>query len=322
MHDTSLVLSDHAVAIGRTYGIGPPIREMILVARGEQGRVWRLDTDYGAFAIKELIIRQTPADATADAAYQEVVRATGAVPMPRPIRTPDDRVVVDLADYQLRAYEWVDVLVMDRSFDPATVGATMAAIHRVPYAPARPLIGWYTEPVGASRWRQLLEESKTAAAPFVDALDSEISELLRLETLLEPPASLQSCHRDLWADNMLPTVAGGLCVIDWENCGLADPAQELPMAMIDFGLGDQRRIAELYLSYLDAGGPARISGFGSFTMVIAQFGHFWESAIISYLATDASEERAHSLDRIAELLNPPLRVTHLEEMLDTIASAR
>jgi len=34
------------------------------------------------------------------------------------------------------------------------------------------------------------------------------------------------------------------------------------------------------------------------------------------------EEKAHSLDRIAELLNPPLRVTHLEEMLDTIASAR
>ena len=85
------MLSDHAVAIGRSYGVGSPIREMILVARGEQGRVWRLDTDHGSFAIKELIIRQTPADAFADAAYQEVVRATGAVRMPRPIRTPDDR---------------------------------------------------------------------------------------------------------------------------------------------------------------------------------------------------------------------------------------
>ena len=112
------MLSDHAMIIGRMYGVGDPVDEMVLVARGEQGRVWRLDTHHGAFAIKELIIRQTPADASADAAYQEVVRATGAVPMPRPIRTPDDRVVVDLADYQLRAYEWVDVLTMDRSFDP------------------------------------------------------------------------------------------------------------------------------------------------------------------------------------------------------------
>jgi hypothetical protein len=57
-------------------------------------------------------------------------------------------------------------------------------------------------------------------------------------------------------------------------------------------------------------------------MVIAQFGHFWESAIARYLSTDAVEDKAHSLDRIAELLNPPLRVTQLEEMLDTVASVR
>jgi hypothetical protein len=57
-------------------------------------------------------------------------------------------------------------------------------------------------------------------------------------------------------------------------------------------------------------------------MVIAQFGHFWESAIARYLSTDAAEDKAHSLDRIAELLNPPLRVTQLEEMLDTVASVR
>ena len=36
-----------------------------MVARGEEGRVSRLDTETGAFAIKELIIRQTPADAVA-----------------------------------------------------------------------------------------------------------------------------------------------------------------------------------------------------------------------------------------------------------------
>jgi hypothetical protein len=45
-------------------------------------------------------------------------------------------------------------------------------------------------------------------------------------------------------------------------------------------------------------------------------------AITTYLRTNPAEERAHSLDRIAELLSPPLRVEHLEEMLDTIASLR
>ena len=92
------------------------------------------------------------------------------------------------------------------------------------------------------------------------------------------------------------------------------------MTMIDYAFGDQHRIAELYLSYLEAGGPARVRGYGSFTMAIAQFGHFWESAITAYLSTNVTEDKAHNLDRIAELLSPQLRVTHLEEMLDTIAA--
>jgi thiamine kinase-like enzyme len=226
------------------------------------------------------------------------------------------------AGHQVRAYEWVDLLATDTGLDPAVVGATLAAVHQVHYAPARPLIGWYTEPVGASRWTQLLDEAMATDAPFAEALGVEITELLRLEALIEPPVNLQNCHRDLWADNILPTPAGGVCVIDWENCGLADPAQELPMAMIDFAFGDQRRLAELYMSYVEAGGAGRVTGYGSFTMVIAQFSHFWESAITAYLSTNAAEVKAHSLDRIAELLNPSLRVAHLEEMLDTIASIR
>jgi hypothetical protein len=94
------------------------------------------------------------------------------------------------------------------------------------------------------------------------------------------------------------------------------------MAMIDFAFGDQRRLAELYLRYVEAGGPGRVTGYGSFTMVIAQFSHFWELAITTYLSTSAAEVKAHSLDRIAELLNLQLRVEHFGEMLDTIASIR
>ena len=94
-------------------------------------------------------------------------------------------------------YEWVDVLGMDPNLDPSLVGETLAAIHQVHYAPARPLIGWYTDPVGAPRWAELLQDSKAAGAPFADALDAEISELLRLEALIEPPTNLQNCHRDL-----------------------------------------------------------------------------------------------------------------------------
>jgi Ser/Thr protein kinase RdoA (MazF antagonist) len=318
---TSSILSEHAATIASAYGLGKPVPGMIMAARGEQGRIWRLDTDTGPYAIKELIIRQAEVDAAADVAYQEVVLATGEVPMPRPIRTVAGKVLVDLAGHQVRTYEWVDLLAIDRTLDPAIIGAMVAAIHRIHHAPARPLIGWYTEPVGEPRWRQLLEDSQAAAAPFAEALAAELPELLALEALLEPPRNLRSCHRDLWADNILQTPTGGLCVIDWENCGLADPAQELPMVLIDFAFHDQQRIAKLYQAYLESGGSARVAGYGAFTMVIAQFGHFWEMAINSYLAPKAPGDKAHNLDRIAELVGEPLRVTDIEEMLDTIAVA-
>jgi hypothetical protein len=237
--------------------------------------------------------RQTPDDAAADVAYREAMLASGAVPMPRPIRTVAGQVLVDVAGYQVRAYEWVDLLAMDPDLDPAVVGATLAAIHQVHYAPPR--------------CRSSRRGDHRATAP--GSHDRAAYE----------PAELSS---RLVGRHILPTPTAEVWVIDWENCGLADPAQELPMAMIDFAFGDQRRITELYLSYLETGGPTRVSGYGTFTMVIAQFSHFWELAVTAYISTNAAEDKAHSLDRIAELLNPPLRVAHLEEMLDTIASIR
>jgi hypothetical protein len=54
------------------------------------------------------------------------------------------------------------------------------------------------------------------------------------------------------------------------------------MAMIDFAFGDQRRIAELYLSYLETGGPARVSGYSSFTMVMGTT--TWAGAQVSHHA--------------------------------------
>jgi hypothetical protein len=111
------VLSDHATTLANAYGLGLPVTEMIMVARGEQGRVWRFDTDTGGFAIKELVVRQTAADAAADVSYQEAVLACGAVPMPRPIRTVTGQVLVDVAGHQVRAYEWVALLAVDRDLD-------------------------------------------------------------------------------------------------------------------------------------------------------------------------------------------------------------
>ena len=82
-------------ALAATFGLGRDGRLTGPVARGEQGQVWRLDTERGAFAVKDPFVEMSPAAALADADYQDAVLAAG-VPMPEPLRTPDGRVLVEV----------------------------------------------------------------------------------------------------------------------------------------------------------------------------------------------------------------------------------
>jgi Ser/Thr protein kinase RdoA (MazF antagonist) len=296
---------------------------MVLAARGEQGRIWRLDTDRGSFAVKEQLVRQQPADAALDTAYQEAIAAAGTVSLPRPVRTGAGDVLLDCGPHRVRVHEWVDLLPEDTMFDPRVIGSTVAAIHRVPHTPVRPLSGWYTDPVGNDRWTELLDRARAVGAPFTAAFAEEIPYLVELEGLITMPTTLQMCHRDLWSDNLPPMASGGVCVIDWENCGLEDPAQELPMLLFSFGSGDADRTRDLYGAYLAAGGPGRLSRRGDFTMVIAQFGHFWQQSVTTYLDPDTADDvKAHSLGRIHESLSTPLRVDHIDQVLDWVAGVR
>ena len=112
----------HGPAIAAAFDLGDAATLTGPVARGEQGQVWRLDTERGAFAVKDPFIEMSAADALADADYQDAVRAAG-VPMPQPLRTPDGRVLVEVAGAPARVYRWVDVLPKQRRLDPEVVGA-------------------------------------------------------------------------------------------------------------------------------------------------------------------------------------------------------
>jgi Ser/Thr protein kinase RdoA (MazF antagonist) len=308
-----------ANGVAAAFGFGTPIGDLTPVARGEQGTVWKLDTDRGSYAIKEPFEPQTEADARADVAFQEAVLAQSEVSMPHPIRTPAGSVLAAVAARQVRAYQWVDLLPSDTRSDPELVGRTVAGIHRVRYQPARPLHPWYVDPVGAPVWQELSRRISAANAPFADAFAAEIPQLIELESLLQPPRSLQNCHRDLFADNILPLAEGGICVIDWENCGLEDPSHELGVVMFDFTVGNPDRSSQLYGAYVDAGGSGRLFDRGDFSMLIAQFGHFYESAALEWLDPASSDEdRHHALGRFEELFRTPLTVDRIDELLDAV----
>jgi Ser/Thr protein kinase RdoA (MazF antagonist) len=287
------------------------------VARGEEGQVWRLETTRGAWAVKEAFDPLDEPEIAEATAFQEAASRAG-VATPAVVRTLAGEVVLACAATHVRVYEWVDLGRPDRLVDPVAVGRLLASIHLVGFDGTNPVDAWYTQPVGALRWRELAAAMGAARGPHADALAALCDELIAVEGWIVPPRDLVTCHRDLWADNVLPTLSGELCVIDWDNCGLADPSHELALVLCEFGADEAARAEALYRSYVDAGGPGRVRGRGDFSMVIAQIGHIGESALATWLdpGTPAAE-RDRQVPRIEEFVT--LAVTR--EVIDGVLAA-
>jgi aminoglycoside phosphotransferase (APT) family kinase protein len=307
-----------AADLARCFGLGRAARLSDgPVARGKQGLVWRLDTSDGGWAVKVPFDRSSEDEVRSATVFQEAACAAG-VPAPQVRRTTEGRVFATLGGRQVRLYEWVDLQAPDPGLDPARVGAVVAAMHRVPAPDLGPLDPWYHEPVGAERWDHLIGQLAEAGAPFAGRLAGLRDELVALESWIEPPETHRVCHRDLWADNVLPTADGGVCVIDWENSGSADPSQELGCVLFEFARADPGRVRALTGAYREAGGPATVNRRGHFSMLIAQLGHITEIAGTDWLQPNSrSPQRADSAAWIGEVLDEP----HTRELLQTILAA-
>ncbi len=249
--------------------------------------------------------------------FQEAAYTAG-VPTPQVRRTTEGGVFATMEGRQVRVYEWVDLRAPGSGLDPAQVGAVVAAIHQISGTDLGTLDPWNHEPVGADRWDQLFEQLAEAGAPFAGRLADLRDELVALESWIEPPQMLRTCHRDLWADNVLATANGGVCVIDWEDSGPADPSQELGCVLFEFARTDAGRARALTNAYWEAGGPATVNRRGHFSMLIAQLGHLTEIAATDWLEPNLrSPDRADSAAWIGEVLDEP----HTRELLDTLLGA-
>ena len=312
--------ADDATDVAERYSLGNAAALSGPVARGEVGQVWRLTTSRGTFAIKEQFDPFPEDEVREHAAFQEAAFAAG-INVPAVIRDRDGRPAAMFGDVQVRAFGWVDLHERTPDVDPAEVGSVIASIHRLPFAGRLPTDRWYTEPVGSDRWDALARRLHEASAPFAERFAAMRDELMALEELIEEPRDLRTCHRDLWADNVLQTLGGPLCVIDWENCGLADPAQELALVLFEFGMGSADRIRTIYDAYLDAGGPGRIDGAGTFSMLVAQLGHIGEDACSRWLDTSGTaDERARQAARADEFLTLSLTRRGIDEILDAVGA--
>ena len=293
------VVSD-AFGLGRAESLSEP------VARGELGQVRRLVTDQGVWAVKESFEPfddDDLASAESSGDFQLACWEAG-VPTPAP-RTSRGRHVVEVGGEQVRAYDWADLMDPDPWLGPQAVGALAAALHGVQRPPDGTVHPWFQAPLGQREWRAVLKASRGAGAPFADRLADVLPALVQVESILSPMEGVQTCHLDLWSDNLRRTPSGGLCVFDFDNAGPGDPSRELAMVVFEFGQGDAARQRRLYDAYREAGGPGRLTGRHDFAMTVAQLHHIGHRHLRMWLAARDDEGRARSLAGIDEFLGTP-----------------
>jgi Ser/Thr protein kinase RdoA (MazF antagonist) len=307
----------NAELIAEAYGLGGDAMLSGPVARGELGQIWRLESSQGAFAVKEWFEDFPENELLEGAAFQEAAEAA-RVPCPSVLRRRDGSILLDLAGTRTAVYEWVDLYDTDPNIDPANVGTLVATLHLVPYQGREPTDAWYTEPIGADRWDELVRELRGRRAPFAERLAEYRDELVALEALIVRPSNVRTCHRDLWANNLRATPGGELCLIDWDNAGDADPDGELALILFEFARGDADRARALHDAYVGAGGPGRVRGPSDFSMPIAQLNHIGERGCRLWLeaTTGATRDRAASL--VEEFVGEALTREGIARLLDWI----
>ena len=304
--------------IATAFDLGRVLQIADRPVRGLQGQVWRLRTTSGIWAVKESFVEITEDVTRGSDEFQEAARR-GGVPAPAVRVTADGHHVTEVDGVTIRVHSWVEIAGPDPMLAPAEVGAMLARLHRVVLPPDGPPHWWYTAPVGAATWDALVDQSQAVRAPFADGLAALRDDLVALEMIMTPMDPVQRCHLDLWADNVRRAADGGLCVIDWDNSGPADPSRELALLVYEFARTDPRRMAELYRAYQEHGGPGRLRTPSDFSMLAAQLGHIGSMHLRRWLDPAATgPERARALAGVQEFVADPLTPTVVSSILDAV----
>lgn len=307
-----------ATAIAEAFDLGGVGALSGPVARGQIAQIWRLETELGVFAVKDWFSEPDVARVEQDADFSETVRARG-VHTPRVVRTSAGTATAWANGRVVRVFEWMDLRPRSRFVDPGEVGRLLARLHLGAPMTDGAVDEWFSTGLGEAGWREIHRRTHEAGAPFAAELGALVPELVAVESVIEPHSRRLVCHRDLWADNVLVDGHGRLCVIDFENAGPADPAHEVAMALFEFGCDDQARTRQLYDSYLQADGPARVTRLGHFTMLVAELAHIARYACTRWLEEDDPLERDRLAAWVAEIPQEPVTLPRLARILDAIA---
>ncbi|UXM93560.1 phosphotransferase [Paenarthrobacter sp. JL.01a] len=226
--------------------LGAPIGPMTRVHGGFANRMYRLDTDQGSFAVKELNLDDRGGTyPTEDVFRFERAAFAAGIPMPEPISASHGTIV----------HRWVDGEKVPEAPVPAAyafeIGEILARLHSLH-------IPWNHQPIpehAPSDWSRLAKRAKTTGQPWAEELSSHVETFLAITNFVDtcrPPGPLVLTHRDIQPWNLLAH-DGRPVVLDWELSGMLDLSGELGSTALSLakgpGLDDIK--PEIFRSVLD-----------------------------------------------------------------------
>jgi aminoglycoside phosphotransferase (APT) family kinase protein len=203
---------------------------MISVDGGYANRLYRLDTDQGSFAVKELnlVDRRWPYRADDVFRFERAAFAAG-IPMPEPIFAGPDPLV----------HRWVDGEKVPEAPVSAAyafeIGESLARIHALDaaWSPAP------NEEPASQDWAELAARSSATGQPWADELASHVETFLAIAHFVDTcarPGPIVLTHKDIQPWNLLAR-DGRPVLLDWELSGMLDLSGELGSTALSLARG-------------------------------------------------------------------------------------
>ncbi|WP_344147570.1 phosphotransferase family protein [Kribbella yunnanensis] len=247
--------------------LGTPVGPITRVHGGYANRMYRLDTDQGSFAVKELNLadRRSPYHVEDVFRFERAAFAAG-IPMAEPIS----------ADRNTLVHRWVEGEKVPEAPVSAAyafeIGEILARLHALnvewPHGPVE-------EPTPGD-WRELAERAVTSGQPWADELACRVETFLAIAQFVDTcprPGPVVLTHKDIQPWNLLAQ-DGRPVVLDWELSGMLDLSGELGSTALSIAKGPGLDTIEPAIfravldGYVAAGGVLPSSGPSWFAFMI------------------------------------------------------
>jgi aminoglycoside phosphotransferase (APT) family kinase protein len=264
--------------------LGTPVGPMTRVRGKSSNRMWRLETDQGVFAVKELRLDRDWTYRHDEVFRLEKAAFAAGIPMPEPIS----------ADSEVLVHRWVDgEKVPEEPVRPSfgfEIGEILARLHSLE-------IDWTQVSIEGpmpTDWPELAARAVASQQPWADELLAVVDVFLAIGEFVdgcERRGPVVVTHRDIAPWNLLDA-GGHPIVLDWELAGTLELSSELGSTALNlatcgedgFGVSEPAVFRAVLDGYVAGGGTLPEPGPDWFVYMISGWTRFTRWNVVRCLA--------------------------------------